>query len=195
MIHSYMENWNLNLALLWQRLLCYVFIRWSPSSRPPCYLLLHNGQPHRLASAGGVRFYPANLAGAEYHERRIPVRNFPLGIANSSSWNRLSRRHRRSSTGPVCRFCSCHHRIDRPSRSGGTSAASSEKVVPGISSTAKSARTRRVLGPVSGNNKTGKTGKLKCEHCRRRRSQVFFSVDIVLTAVYLWGCFTAVSIV
>ena len=41
-------------------------------------------------------------------------------------------------------------------------------------------RKRRVLGPVKGNNTTGKAGKLICEHCRRRRSQVLpiFSTDI-----------------
>jgi len=33
-------------------------------------------------------------------------------------------------------------------------------------------RTRRVLGPVTGNNRTGRTGKLTCTHCRLRRSRV-----------------------
>jgi len=33
-------------------------------------------------------------------------------------------------------------------------------------------RKRRVLGPVMGNNRTGRTGKFACTHCRLRRSRV-----------------------
>lgn len=33
-------------------------------------------------------------------------------------------------------------------------------------------RTRRILGPINGNNTTGKRGKLRCVECRKRHSKV-----------------------
>ena len=45
--------------------------------------------------------------------------------------------------------------------------------------------TRRVFGPIIGNNKVGRKGKLRCTECRNRRAKVINIVICPLILVYL----------